>query len=115
MSNNEFPGFDACIDLIRSKDPMIFEDGYHLLLPRVKDFGDRIVKLIQSESDPKIKPRFVELLGECEDKQYLPIFEKLLESEIHDVVAWSLTSLERINSGLSIAEKFRKNNPKWSE
>lgn len=104
-----------CIKLIKSNDPMTYEDGYHMLLPRVRDFGDRIAKLIELEDDPQIKPRLVELLGESEDEKYLPIFEKLLASNIHDVVAWSLTSLERINSGVKIADNFRKNNPEWSK
>ncbi len=115
MNKINFPGFQECLKLIKSKNPMEFEDGFHLLLPHVREFGEAIVELIKIETDPKIQSRLVELLGECEDEKYKSIFESLLTSKDHDVVAWSLTSLEKLSSGKKTAREFRASNPKWLE
>lgn len=109
--------FLKCIELIRSDDPMTFEDGYHLLLPKVKEYGDEIAKLIRTEKNPKIKSKFVELLGACDDAKFIPLFKDLLNSEDHDIVTWSLSSLENLSTGegKKVAEEFRSINPKWLE
>ena len=109
--------FSKCIELIRSDDPMTFEDGYHLLLPKVKEYGEELVELIRSENDSKTKSKLIELLGTCDDAKYIPIFKELLKSEAHDVVAWSLSSLDNLSSGdgKKIADDFRRRNPKWLE
>ncbi len=94
---------------------MTFEDGFHLLLPKIKEYGAELVKLIEVEKNPRIKSRFVELLGECDDPKFIPIFVNLLSSDVLDIVAWSLTSLENLSSGNGkmIANDFRKKNPFW--
>jgi hypothetical protein len=114
-SKDIFPGFDKCIEWIRSTDPMIYENGYHLLLLEVHNYGDKIVELIKEEKKPRIKARFVELLGLCKDSKYIPVFEELLRDSGHDTVAWALTSLESLDRGKEIANKFRQANPKWLE
>lgn len=116
-SKEYFPGFKECINLISSDDPMTFEDGYNFLLPRIKEYGDQLVKLIEQEESPKIKSRLIELLGECDDPKYITVFEQFLASSDHDVVSWSLTSLEKLSTGEGekIADEFRKQNQKWAD
>lgn len=116
MTNND-KYFDHCINLISSDDPMKFEEGYHLLLPRVNEYGDKIAELIVAEKSSDILSKLVELLGECNEPRYIPIFKDLLTNEIHDVVSLSLTALENLPSkdGEEIANQFRSKNPKWLE
>lgn len=115
--NNNTDFFTKCIELILSDDPMTFEEGYHLLLPRVNEYGDKLVDLIGTESAPKTKSKLVELLGACDDSKYIPVFKGLLRDESRDVVSWSLTSLKNLSSGegKEIVAEFRRQNPKWLE
>ena len=117
MSKDKNTFLANCIELIRSDDPMTFEDGYHLVLPKVADYADELVKLIEGENNPRIKSRFIELLGACDDKRFIPLFKGLLTEQADEVISWALSSLENMSSaeGKKIADEFRIKNPKWLE
>ena len=93
---NKTDFFTKCIKLITSNDDI--RGRLRLLLPRVKEYGDKLVELIRAENDPKTKSKLIELLGACDDPKYISIFKDLLKNESHDV-SWSLTSLENLSSG----------------
>ena len=63
----ELPDFLKCIEWLRSDDALTFENGYHALMPRARQFRDEFVRLLQAESEPRMRARLVELLGDTED------------------------------------------------
>jgi hypothetical protein len=116
MNSKSFTSFEECITLMRSNDPMTFEEGYYLLLPKVKEFGDDIAKLIEGEEDSSVLSKLVELLGNCNDDKYYSVFVKALSSKHDDVVSWGLSGLEKLPSedGKKKAQEFKSQNTKYS-
>ena len=106
------PDFQQCIEWLRSKDALTFEGGYHALLPRVREFRDELVQLLQVEEDPRMRGRFVELLGETEDASLVGILRAELEAGTPEVVQWTLTALERIGHQ-QFAEEYRQLHPEY--
>ncbi|NIP37706.1 MAG: hypothetical protein GWO07_01340 [Candidatus Dadabacteria bacterium] len=45
--------FAELISMLRSDDPLTYEDGYHGLLNHVDEFLDEMISLEQSEADIK--------------------------------------------------------------
>jgi hypothetical protein len=43
VKDDEFPGFKACVSMMRKHQPEIHEAGYFLLLPRVNEHLDELV------------------------------------------------------------------------
>ena len=115
MSSGDFPGIKKCLELVCSDDPMTFEDGYHLLLPRVGEYVVQISEALKEERNPSNQAKLIELLGECEDETLVPLLTGFLNSESGDIVSWSLTALEKTAAGTKVAKKFRQENPEWAE
>lgn len=113
--NDEFPGFKKCLEMVCSNDPMTFEDGYHLLLPKVREFSHQIVDALNETKNPKIESRLIELLGECENDAFIEVFEKYLSSESPEVISWALSSLDKLPKGVEVAKHFRAMNPGWED
>ena len=108
----ELPDFRQCIEWLRSDDALTFEDGYHALLPRVREFRDELVRLLLVEPEPQMRARFIELLGETEDPSLVEVLRAELEDGKSDVIPWALTALERIGSR-HIADEYRQNHPEY--
>ena len=104
------PSFQECIEWLRSEDALTFEDGYHALLPQVRQYRDALVRLLQAEPQPSMRTRFVELLGETEDPSLVDVLRAELEAEEPEVVPWVLTALERIGHQ-RIADEYRRTHP----
>ena len=104
------PYFQQCIEWLRSEDALTFEDGYHALLPRVREFRNELIRLLQAELEPRMRARFVELLGETEDASLVEILRAELEAGEPEVVRWALTALERIGHR-QIADEYRRTHP----
>ena len=52
--------FDQSIQMLRSADPMTYEDGYHSLQgENLIRYAPQIVGLLQSEVDPDMRAKFV--------------------------------------------------------
>lgn len=105
--------FQEAIEMFRSKDSMTYEEGYHWLLGDVDNHFEKLVSLMQSESEPGMRGKLIELLGESTNKNVVPILAAELTSPIRDVRFWAHSQLE--NSGFTeaneIAKKYKEQNP----
>jgi len=106
------PDFQQCVEWLRSKDALTFEDGYHALLPRVHEFRDDLIRLLQVEPEAKIRARFIELLGETEDSSLVDVLAAQLHAGEPEVIQWALTALERIGHK-SLADEYRREHPEY--
>ena len=107
------PEFNKCIVMLRSDDSMTYEEVYHWLQGHIKEHLDELIRLMLAEDDPKMRSKFVELVGDSQDITVIPYIEKELQHHNREVRAWAYNSLmyfEEI-SAIAIAKKFKENNP----
>jgi len=99
--------------MLRSSDPMTYEDGYHWLQGYLDDYLGDLIKLMQKETDPVMRSKFVELVGNSKDQQVIPLLEAELGSSSSEVRGWAYSSLLYFENpdATKIAENFRKKNP----
>jgi hypothetical protein len=100
--------FDECIEMLRSSDSLTYEDGYHWLQGYLDKYIDELVQLMFRETDPSMRSKFVELVGNSKNPKVIPFLEAELKSH-HSEVS-SLLYFENLEA-MKIAECFRKENP----
>ncbi|WLQ16758.1 HEAT repeat domain-containing protein [Hahella aquimaris] len=101
------------VEMLRSKDSMTYEEGYHWLLGNVDAHFDKLVSLMQSEADPVMRGKFIELLGDATNRNVVPILAAELTSPNRDIRFWAHSQLEysEHSEANKIAEKYKEQNP----
>jgi len=104
-----------CLNRIKSKDPLVFEEAFIEIEEVVSDYKDDILEALASEIDSSNKGKFIELLGLCKDASLLPLFKKELENKDKNTISWVLSAIESldIDEGNRIVQDFKKENPEW--
>ena len=107
------PEFDECIEMLRSSDSLTYEDGYHWLQGYLDEYVDELVQLMLRETNPNLKSKFVELVGNSKNPQVIPFLEAELKSPYSEVRSWAYSSLLYFENpeAMRIAENFRGENP----
>jgi HEAT repeat protein len=105
--------FNECIQMIRSDDPMTFENGYVWIQNYLNIFIDDLIKLTTQEENPRIRARFVELLGDSSNSKVIPYLRQELKHSERHVRSWAYTALEYFGEpeASKIAEEFKLANP----
>ena len=105
--------FKEAIGLLRSKDPMTFEEGFHWLIGFVDEYLDQITGLMKNELNPDLRGKFIEVLGYCNDERVIPILAAELTSEHRIVRFWAHSQLGYIENpnAEEIARKYKVENP----
>ncbi|EAQ81278.1 HEAT repeat domain-containing protein [Blastopirellula marina] len=86
--------FAQAIQMLRSEDPMTYEEGYHWLQgDNLIQHIDEIVVLLQAETDPPTRAKFVELLGDADLAQYVPRLVQELSHDCREVRFWAYNQL----------------------
>ena len=107
------PEFHRCIEMLRSNDPMTYEDGYHWLQGYLDEYIDELIELMLNEEDPEMRGKFVELLGDSRNAKVIPFLEGELKSLHKEVRSWAYSSLCYFENqdAEKLAEKFRREHP----
>ena len=110
MTNQEF---NEAIDLLRSKDPMTFEEGFHWLIGFVDEYLDQITALMKDELNPDLRGKFIEVLGYSDDERVIPVLAAELNSQYRDVRFWAHSQLEYFENSkaIQIANKYKIEHP----
>ena len=106
--------FAEAVQMLRSNDPMTYEDGYQWLQgDNLKQYVHRIANLLDAETDPRMRGRFVELIGNADMPEYIPLLAKELSHPSYEVRLWAYNglSLSEHAAGLEQAEWFRAAHP----
>jgi hypothetical protein len=91
MSPDEF---DEAVSMLRSSDPMTYEDGYHWLQgANLLQYVDKIASLLNDERDPRMRAKFVELIGDADLPQYIPLLVEELSDNAREVRFWAYNQL----------------------
>ena len=105
--------FSESIEMLRSRDPMVYEDGFHWLIGHCDAYIDELIELMVAEAKPSIRGKFVEVIGHSRNEKVIPFLEEELKHENSEVRSWAYSALcyfENITAE-KIALEFKKNNP----
>ena len=106
--------FDRAIRMLRSTDPLTYEDGYQWLQgENLIRYVPQIVDLLQSEADPEMRARFVELVGDADLPVHIPLLVQELSHAAREVRFWAYNklSLSEHESANAHAEEYRQSHP----
>ena len=105
--------FSECIRMLRSDDPMTFEEGYHWIQYHFEAHLDELIEFMRNEQDARMRGRFVELLGDSKDLKVLPYLERELEHQDREVRSWAYHALTYFGDALAvqIAQKYKNEHP----
>ena len=106
--------FDEAIRLLRSPDPMTYEEGYHWLQgDNLKQHIQRIAELLETEVDPNMRAKFVELVGDADLPEYVPLLVRELSGECREVRSWAYNMLSNSMHATARfhAEQYRMTHP----
>jgi len=98
QKRDKFPGFSACMRMMRQHDPRIQEDGFHFLMREAHRFVDELIVEFDSETDHGLRCWLLELLGDARDPKALPIFLKHLKGDDDSFRAWAVEGLKSLNT-----------------
>ena len=68
----EFPGFDACMKMMRHHDPKVQEDGLHLLNGSAGEFVGELISELDACGDVGITCWLMQLLSSTGDDRVIP-------------------------------------------
>jgi len=106
--------FDQSIQMLRSADPMTYEDGYHSLQgENLIRYAPQIVGLLQSEVDPDMRAKFVELIGDADLPEHIQLLVQELSHPHREVRFWAYNqlSLSRHGSAKREAQEYQRSHP----
>lgn len=111
------PGFDACVELVLSNDALTFEEGYGLLVngetPLVREHVEELIELMQRQTDPFMRGRFIELLGFTASAKVIPVLKAELAHPDQHVREWAVLSLQDLpfSEAVGLAEDYKAKHP----
>ena len=99
--------------MLRSKNGLIYEDGYHWLQGYLQSHFAELAELMQQEADFDVRSKFVELMGDANRSEAIPLLIRELESPSAEVRKWAYLALRfsEMPDAVEIAESFRTGHP----
>jgi hypothetical protein len=93
-----FPGFENCLKMMRSKNAMVQEDGFHFLAPHASGYLDELIAALQTEEDRGLRSWLLELIGEAKALEAFPVLVKYLYSSDDMLRRWATKGLEKLST-----------------
>ena len=107
MKKLRFPGFRACMTMMRKRNALTQEEGYHALLPRVVEFVPELMKEFRREQDHGLRCWLLHLIGEARDKRALDLLIEQLHStdeSLRHQAIWGLQHLDTAETRKALFE-----------
>lgn len=93
-----FPGFQACMSLMRKKDAQLQEEGFALLLPHAQEYLEQLIDEFSRETDPGLRCWLLELIARAKDPRAFPLFLTYLQSDVCSLKTWAVYGLELLDT-----------------
>ena len=92
---------------------MTYEDGYHWLRGYLDIYIDDLCQLMLRESNPEMKAKFIELIGDSKNPKVIPLLANELENSHEEVRSWAYSSLCYFENpdAEKLAREFREDHP----
>jgi hypothetical protein len=98
MAKRRKPSVDECLKLMRSRDAMTAEEGFHLLLCDVSAHAERLMAEFETETRRDMRCWLLELIGEARSERALDLFIREARLRDESLLPWALRGLEKLNT-----------------
>jgi hypothetical protein len=95
---DQFPGFDRCMWMMRRHDPAIQEEGFHALLPHARDHLPELIREFRAETDHGLRCWLLELIGEARSDVAFDLLAEELSGPDEALRSWAIRGLEALGS-----------------
>lgn len=92
----KFPGFKKCMQMMRSRDPQVQEDGFHWLLPHASE----LIDAFHSEEDLGLQCWLLELVGEAKSEAAFNFLAQHFHSDPWRFRSWAIIHTSLASSAL---------------
>lgn len=108
-----YPGLERCVDVLRSRNPAVMEDGFFWLLERAAGFVDELLALAEAEEDDYDRVTFIDLLGGTKSRKVIPFLERMLRHPHAETRSFALLDLEELGfpESVALAQAYRRDHP----
>jgi hypothetical protein len=100
--------FEACMALMRQRDALAREDGFHFLRPRAAEHVDALIAEFEREPDHGLRCWLLELIGEARCERALDLLRVWAMSSDESLKSWAVRGLQLLDSKSARAFLFEK-------
>src|SRR5262245_29537134 len=93
-----FPGYSACLAMMRKHDPQIQEDGFHWLLPRAAEHVEALIEDFGREQEHGLRCWLLELIGEARSPQAFGLLCEQLGSSDESLRHRAIRALQQLGT-----------------
>ena len=94
----KFPGYRACLAMMRKHNPQTSEDGFYLLLPHAAEHIDALLLDFQAEQDHGLRCWLLELIGAARSTKAFALLREQLLSSDEAMRYWGIHGLRALNT-----------------
>lgn len=98
MRTPRFPGYKACLAMMRKHNPQTREDGFHFLRPHAAEYIDELIAEFQTEKDHGLQCWLLELIGEARSAKAFDLLREQLHSSDESLRDWAIRGLRVLNT-----------------
>lgn len=98
MRAPKFPGYRACLAMMRKHNPQTSEDGFHSLLPHAAEHIDALMADFQAEKTHGLRCWLLELIGAARSAKAFDLLCEQLQSSDEALRYWAIHGLQDLNT-----------------
>src|SRR6185369_11252742 len=98
MPKRKFPGFDACMQMMRKRDPQLQEDGFWYLLPHAHEYVDELMAEFHKETDHGLRCWLLELIGHARSPQAFALLLEHLRGDDESFWTYAMRGLKALDT-----------------
>lgn len=96
-----YPGFKKCMAMMRKRDPLAQEEGFHLLRPHASEHVGELIEEFRRESDLGLRCWLLELIGEARSAAAFDLLAEQLRSPSPALRGWAIRGLKALGTTAS--------------
>ena len=97
-AHDQFPGFRQCMEMMRSRDGITQEVGFHWLRLEAEKSVEPLIAEFRSEQDHGLKCWLLELIGTTASTKAFDLLAEHLSSEDDSLRFWAIEGLRRLDT-----------------
>jgi hypothetical protein len=90
--------FQECLAMMRKSDGWIAEQGFHELLPRVKEHVDELMSAFETETHHGVRCWLLELIGEARSERAFDLLCEQSQSADEAFRDWAISGLRLLDN-----------------
>lgn len=93
-----FLGFDCCLQMLRSKNAMIQEEGFYDLAQHAGEYLEELLTAFCTEENRGMRSWLLEIIGYAKSPRTFPIFLEYLHSSDDSLRCWAEYGLAKLGT-----------------